>query len=129
MAIAVVATAGRGHQVALPEASLPDDMGRDPGVAWIGEIAVDGSADEPAVARWVKPSGCFSIGHHRRWRRLRLDRTTASTTTVTTMASAVAVVLVVAFLPVGMPIATVALKSLLVVLRLGWRRARLAVAC
>src|SRR5688500_6122541 len=103
-------------------------MRRNPGVARIGEIAVGGAADEPAVTRGVDPSRRFSVRHHRRWRRLRLDRATASTTTVTAMASAVAVVLVIAFLSVGMMAATVPLKSLLVVLRLGLGRARLAVA-
>ena len=137
MTVAVVTTARSSDQVALPQARLPDDMRRNPGITGIGEIAVTGPADEPTVTRWIEPPGRYGIRYNRRRRRLWLNTRTASTTTVTTMAAAVAIVaivavravvaivLVVAFLPMGVMSAGLTLESLLVVLRRGLRLARL----
>src|SRR5688572_13534516 len=100
MAIAMVATTGRGDQVTLPKAGLLDDVRRYPGITGVGEITVCGPADEATITRWIEPSRRFTVRYDRCRRCLRLHTTTASPPTVTTMAPAVSIVAIVAIVPV-----------------------------
>ena len=100
MAMAMVTTTRCLDQVTLAKAVLPDDMRWNPRVGRIGEIAVPGAANEPAVTRWIEPSNRLAVGDDRcRWCLLLhlIPTATTTATAMTPVASSVAMVLVVTF--------------------------------
>jgi hypothetical protein len=71
-------------------------MWRDVRVAWLREVAVRGSSNEPTVARRVEPTLCLAVGDNRRRRLVLLVVPLPSSAPVAPVASAVAVELLVA---------------------------------
>jgi len=98
--MAMVATGRCLDQVTLPKAMLPDDVRWNPGISRVGEVAVRGPANEPAIARWIEPSDRLAVGNDRCRRRLNLVGSASATaaSAMTPVASSVAMVLVVATL-------------------------------
>jgi hypothetical protein len=62
----MIVSGGGENLVAAAEHVLPHDVRRQVRVAWLGEVAVRGSADESALALWIEPTRCLAIRNH--WR-------------------------------------------------------------
>jgi hypothetical protein len=119
MAMAMVAARGCRDQVALAQPVLPDDMRRDPGVGRIGEVAVLGPPNEPAVAGRIEPADGFAVGDDRRRRGLDLVGTAPAAAAMTTVTTPVAIVLVVAL--VAVKVLSTAPAVMLLVPMVRWR--------
>jgi len=57
---------GGEHLIAAAQHVLPHYLCRHVRVAWLGEVAVGGAANEAAFALWIKPSSGLSVWNYRR---------------------------------------------------------------
>jgi hypothetical protein len=65
-AIAVIMPRGRENLIPSTQHVLTHDLGRNVGVAGLGQIAVRGAANEAALALRIEPARRLTIGHDRR---------------------------------------------------------------
>jgi hypothetical protein len=64
----MVVAGGGENFVTATQHVLPHDLGRHVRVTRLGEIAVRGAANEPALALWIEPTGRLAIRNYRRER-------------------------------------------------------------
>jgi hypothetical protein len=62
----MIVSGGGENLVAAAEHVLPHDVRRHVRIAWLGEVAVRGSANKSAFALWIEPTRCLAIRNH--WR-------------------------------------------------------------
>jgi hypothetical protein len=118
--MAVVVTARRDDEIALPEARQPYDMRRHPGISRIGEITVAGTTNEPAVTRGIEPSHGFTVGNDRSRRRLWLVHWAPAATAMATMTTSVAIMLEVALSLLAIEALPTAMLLVAVIRRRRW---------
>jgi len=60
-ALAMIVSGGGENLVAAAEHVLSHDVRRHVRIAWLGEVAVRGSANESSFALWIEPPRCLAI--------------------------------------------------------------------